>query len=619
MVPSHQAKQKARKLALREALAAKGRIKVLGLTLDDYIKYFFGGNAFTAIVVLTLIMIFLFKEGAEFFPDNRSSLQLYRRAGLEFVDYADAEIDAFTALNRDLSSLRLELSDRLTLEGRTLEEANAALADFDRFAAAFAGAVAPSRALVDSWKEQVLALKESQIDNENFAIAARLARASGDEAAAKEHEAAMVPVDFAAMEAKLKNAGNLGRYRALNGEMEAYLLKLLAEVRVGSPKAAPEDASAPGNAAAPVEGIMPEISGDGASTAASTFSPILRAETQAAMESSSEPAEAEEEARIPALKPWKGPFHLPLEGKEAKFEAFKQEVAGYFQTLPETYADMEAWKGERPITFLESLGSFFFGTRWLTNSFWQDFYGIIPLFVGSLLISVVALVIAVPFSLAAGIYINQLASKPEQHIVKPYIEFIGAIPSVVLGFFGIAVLGTALRAVSHWEWLAWVPGFPMSERLNILTAGVLLAFMAIPTIFTLVEDALNNVPRYFVEASYALGANKIQTIFRIMVPAALSGIIAAVLLGFGRVIGETMVVLLCAGNRIVVPDIMEGLGIFFQPTHTMTGIIAQEMGEVDQGSLHYRALFMIGMMLFVISLGLNFLAQQVVKRFRIGD
>jgi phosphate transport system permease protein len=141
--------------------------------------------------------------------------------------------------------------------------------------------------------------------------------------------------------------------------------------------------------------------------------------------------------------------------------------------------------------------------------------------------------------------------------------------------------------------------------------------MAVPTIFSLAEDAINNVPRSFREASLALGATRLQTIIHITVPAALSGIMAAILLGFGRVVGETMVVLLCAGNRIEIPDLGKGLGVIFQPVHTMTGLIAQEMGEVPHNSIHYRALFMIGVLLFLISLLVNWLAQKIVRRYRI--
>ena len=236
----------------------------------------------------------------------------------------------------------------------------------------------------------------------------------------------------------------------------------------------------------------------------------------------------------------------------------------------------------------------------------------------SLMVSIVALTLAVPLGVGAAIYINQIASLREQRVIKPCIEFISAIPSVVLGFFGIAVLGQALRALSQFSWLSWVPGFPYSERLNILTAGCLLALIAVPTIFTLAEDALNNVPRALKEASFALGASRLQTIVRIIVPASLSGIISAVLLGLGRVIGETMVVLLCAGNRIAIPDFTDGLSVVTQPVHTMTGIIAQEMGEVVRGSIHYRALFVVGLVLFLLSLVINYAAQKIVRKYRIS-
>jgi phosphate transport system permease protein len=279
---------------------------------------------------------------------------------------------------------------------------------------------------------------------------------------------------------------------------------------------------------------------------------------------------------------------------------------------------MEAWDQLKPVSFWESLTAFAFGRDWVTASFWQDWYGILPLFFGSLLISAIALVIAIPLGIAAAIYVNQVARPVEQKFIKPTIEFVSAIPSVVLGFFGIAVLGESLRKLSQLPALDWVPGFPFSERLNATTAACLLALMAVPTIFSLAEDAINNVPRSFKEASLALGSTRLQTIVHIIIPSALSGIMAAILLGLGRVIGETMVVLLCAGNRIEIPDFAAGLGTAFQPVHTMTGIIAQEMGEVVRGSLHYRALFMVGVVLFLISLLINWLAQKIVRRYRIA-
>lgn len=301
-----------------------------------------------------------------------------------------------------------------------------------------------------------------------------------------------------------------------------------------------------------------------------------------------------------------------------RMEKLQGFVQGYYKEVETVALRMAAWDQAKPIGWFEAFTAFAFGREWVTASFWQDWYGIIPLLSGSLLIALLALLIALPLGVAAAVYVNQVARPVEQRVIKPYIEFISAIPSVVLGFFGIAMLGETLRRVSQIPALDWVPGFPMAERLNATTAACLLALMAIPTIFSLAEDAINNVPRSFKEASFALGATRLQTIIHITVPAALSGIMAAILLGFGRVIGETMVVLLCAGNRIQTPDLSAGLGVIFQPVHTMTGIIAQEMGEVVRNSIHYRALFMVGVVLFLISLLINWLAQKIVRRYRIS-
>jgi phosphate transport system permease protein len=309
---------------------------------------------------------------------------------------------------------------------------------------------------------------------------------------------------------------------------------------------------------------------------------------------------------------------LPDPAGQKEFEQWKTATRKYLGSLPAASEKLRTWSPDTPIPWYRSISSFLFGREWVTASFWQDWYGIVPLLVGSVMVSLVALLIAVPLGVASAVYVSEIAARQEKRLIKPYIEFISAIPSVVLGFFGIAVVGQAIRAASQSPWLKWVSFFPISERLNIFTAGCLLALMAVPTIFTLAEDALRNVPRGFKEASYALGANRLQTIARVIVPASLSGIVSAVLLGLGRVIGETMVVLLCAGNRIAIPDFSQGIGSIFQPVHTMTGIIAQEMGEVVRGSTHYRALFMVGLVLFTITLGINWLAQKFVARFRMS-
>jgi len=309
---------------------------------------------------------------------------------------------------------------------------------------------------------------------------------------------------------------------------------------------------------------------------------------------------------------------LPVKEFQPRFEQFQKATRAYLNNFPATERRLADWDQFAKVPWYRSVTSFLFGTEWITNSFWQDWYGVLPLLTGSLLVAAIALVIAVPMGVCAAIYVSELANSVEQRLIKPYIEFISAIPSVVLGFFGIAVLGEKIRELTQWHALSWISSFPISERLNAFTAGCLLALMAIPTIFSLSEDALNSVPRSFKEASYALGATRLQTVFRILVPASLSGIVSAVLLGFGRVIGETMVVLLCAGNRIAIPDFSQGLGAIFEPVHTMTGIVAQELGEVSNGTIQYRALFMVGLLLFFLALIINWLAQAVVRRFKVS-
>jgi phosphate transport system permease protein len=519
-------------------IAYKGSFRLFGLTLDDCIKVFFGGNAVVSIIVLALITYFLFREGAGFFGQNRDNLQVYRHAGLEYVDIIRAQQDDHSALTRYLSDLRVRQISYLTKEkGLALPAANAALAGFDEFAGQYGDAVDPIRALVSDLTEQATAIKEKFTVMEDKKVERLQLLAAGKDAEAA--AVRIVPIDFVA---ELKPiTGTLPAYREASADFAKNLTTILA--------------------AAPA---------------------------------------------------------MPAPDLQARLERFRQLNAEYLAGFPAVTRNLETWDYNKPVPATQAFTAFLFGRQWLTASFWQDWYGVLPLVIGSIMVSFVALVIAIPLGVGAAIYVNQIATATEQKFIKPCIEFISAIPSVVLGFFGIAVLGQALRALSQVTWLSWVPGFPYSERLNILTAGCLLALIAVPTIFTLAEDALNNVPRAFKEASFALGATRLQTVIRIIVPASLSGIISAVLLGLGRVIGETMVVLLCAGNRIAIPDFTAGLSVITQPVHTMTGIIAQEMGEVVHGSIHYRALFVVGLLLFFLSLAINYAAQRIVRRYRIS-
>lgn len=276
--------------------------------------------------------------------------------------------------------------------------------------------------------------------------------------------------------------------------------------------------------------------------------------------------------------------------------------------------ELEQWNANEPIPKSTAIMSFLSGSEWITASDQQNWFGILPLVTGSLLVCGIALIIAAPIGIGAAIYVNQVAHPLEIAFIKPYIEFISALPTVVVGFFGVMVFGDLVREFSGISQLQWLPFFPIQERLNALTAGSLLGLLAVPTIFTLTEEALNDVPKQLKEASYAIGATRLQTTWRTIIPSALPGIIAAVMLGFGRVIGETMVVLLCAGNRVKIPEFADGIGAFFEPVHTMTGMIAQEMGEVVYGSLHYHALFMVGVVLFAASLIVNYTAKSLARR-----
>ncbi|MGC8743163.1 MAG: phosphate ABC transporter permease subunit PstC [Verrucomicrobiia bacterium] len=225
-------------------------------------------------------------------------------------------------------------------------------------------------------------------------------------------------------------------------------------------------------------------------------------------------------------------------------------------------------------------------------------YNIIPLIVGSLKTTFVSLIFAIPISIAAAIYVSQLAKPSLRETLKPAIELLSGIPSVVVGFFALLVMASFFQSIFKYE-----------IRLNAFVAGVALSFALIPIIFSIAEDALYSVPRSIIDGAYALGASKWQAAYQVCVPAALSGIFAAVLLGFGRAIGETMIVLMVTSASEMTWNIFEG-------ARTITATIAAEMAEVVFQSPHYRILFLLGTLLFGFTFISNIVAQTAIAKFK---
>jgi len=230
----------------------------------------------------------------------------------------------------------------------------------------------------------------------------------------------------------------------------------------------------------------------------------------------------------------------------------------------------------------------------------EEHFGLLPLITGSILVTLGAAMIAVPFGIGTAIYISEIAPRWMREILKPIVELLGGLPSVVLGFLGILLLSPFLRGLLN-----------LPTGLTALAGSILLGGIAVPTVVSVAEDALDAVPRAYREGAWALGATRWQTIWRVTLPAARSGVLTAVMLGTGRAIGETMTVMMVTGNAPVLA--LTPLSLF-SPVRTMTATIAAEMGEVANGSVHYHTLFFIGIVLFLISLAVNIAASSVMFR-----
>lgn len=238
-----------------------------------------------------------------------------------------------------------------------------------------------------------------------------------------------------------------------------------------------------------------------------------------------------------------------------------------------------------------SLTEFFLGKEWMPTTTPAPLFGILPLILGTLLVSFTAILIALPMGLGVAIYLSELADKRTKKILKPAIELLAGIPSVVYGFFGLVVLVPIIQKTLH---------LPVGE--TAFTGSLLLAIMALPTIISVAEDALSNTPRAMREASLSLGASHWQTIYSVVIPYSKSGISAAVILGIGRAIGETMAVLMVTGNAAIIPHSL------FESVRTIPATIAAELGEAPSGGVHYQALFVLACVLFIITMIINLAA-----------
>ena len=248
-----------------------------------------------------------------------------------------------------------------------------------------------------------------------------------------------------------------------------------------------------------------------------------------------------------------------------------------------------------------SLLDFLTGRFWYPTSVNKQF-GLLPLFLGSLLVTVGAILFSVPLGIASAIYISEIAHPKVADLLKPFIEILAGIPSVVFGFFGLVVLVPFMQNT-----------FNLPTGQTALTGSIMLGIMALPIIVTISEDAISSVPSTLKQGSLALGATRWQTIYKVIIPAALSGISAAVMLGVGRAIGETMTLMMVTGNAAIIPSFPGG---FLDPVRTMTATIALEMGEVPQGSDHFYALFAVGSVLFIITFLINLIADSIKKKYR---
>lgn len=280
----------------------------------------------------------------------------------------------------------------------------------------------------------------------------------------------------------------------------------------------------------------------------------------------------------------------------AKIAELINKNPGMVGFIPNTYLD-KSFQGHLIKDKTISMKDVLTGTEWFPTATPAPLFGILPLITGTLWVSFFAILFALPFGLSVSIYMSEVSNHKVRDILKPIIELLSGIPSVVYGFFGLIVIVPLIQKVFN---------LPVGE--SGLAGSIVLAIMALPTIITVSEDAMRNCPRSMREASLALGASKWQTIYKVVIPYSISGITSGVVLGIGRAIGETMAVLMVTGNAAVIPHTI------LEPLRTIPATIAAELGEAPAGGAHYQALFLLGVVLFFITLIINFSVEYISSK-----
>ena len=287
----------------------------------------------------------------------------------------------------------------------------------------------------------------------------------------------------------------------------------------------------------------------------------------------------------------------------AEFEYLPEKLNSLVDSIPNLLAVFNEkylakdFKGKIIVVDKNNIPDFLSGKEWFPTAEPAVVLGVLPLILGTLMVSFFAILFALPVGLATAVYMSEVADERIRKILKPIIELLSGIPSVVFGFFGLIVIVPMIHDLFN---------LPVGE--TALAGSIVLAIMALPTIITVSEDALRNTPRSMREASLALGANKWQTIYRVVIPYSMSGISAAAILGIGRAIGETMAVLMVTGNAAVMPHSL------LQPVRTIPATIAAELGEAPSGGVHYKALFALGCILFILTVLINLWVESVSSR-----